>query len=105
MGHVMKPPSTVDPAAPPSAPASRSVPPGSPAPGPSGADVPTAAGATAPPTLWTRLGAPPRGPLLIGLAASLMMVVGAFGAGGVLIRDPLLTNSVIGFWRSLGVLP
>jgi alpha-1,6-mannosyltransferase len=95
----MKPPSTVDPAAPPSAPASRSVPPGSPAPGPSGADVPAAAGTTAPPTLWTRLGAPPRGPLLIGLAASLMMVVGAFGAGGVLIRDPLLTNSVIGFWR------
>ncbi len=28
-----------------------------------------------------------------------MMVVGAFGAGGVLVRDPLLTNSVIGFWR------
>jgi alpha-1,6-mannosyltransferase len=50
--------------------------------------------------VWrTRLGSPPRRPLLIGLAGALMMVVGGFGAGGVLIRDPLLTNSALGFWR------
>jgi alpha-1,6-mannosyltransferase len=46
-----------------------------------------------------RFGAPPRGPLLTGLVGSLMMVVGGFGAGGVLVRDPLLTNSALGFWR------
>jgi alpha-1,6-mannosyltransferase len=27
------------------------------------------------------------------------MVIGGFGAGGVLIHDPLLSNSPIGFWR------
>ncbi|MFC4943466.1 polyprenol phosphomannose-dependent alpha 1,6 mannosyltransferase MptB [Pseudonocardia sp. GCM10023141] len=47
----------------------------------------------------TRLGHPPRRPLLLGLLASLMMLVGSFGAGGVLVRDPLLTNSALGFWR------
>ncbi|GAA5119385.1 polyprenol phosphomannose-dependent alpha 1,6 mannosyltransferase MptB [Pseudonocardia adelaidensis] len=46
-----------------------------------------------------RFGNPARGPLLLGLAASLMLLVGGFGAGGVLIHDPLLTNSPIGFWR------
>jgi alpha-1,6-mannosyltransferase len=46
-----------------------------------------------------RFGAPPRGPLLLGLAASLLMVLGGFGAGGILIRDPVLTNSAVGFWR------
>lgn len=46
-----------------------------------------------------RLGCPPRGPLLLGLLASLMLVVGGFGAGGVLVRDPLLSNSALGFWR------
>ncbi len=45
------------------------------------------------------MGGAPRGPLLLGLAAAVMMVVGAFGAGGVLVRDPLLTNSPLGFWR------
>ncbi|HYH32699.1 MAG TPA: polyprenol phosphomannose-dependent alpha 1,6 mannosyltransferase MptB [Pseudonocardia sp.] len=44
-------------------------------------------------------GHPPRGPLLMGLAASLLMVVGGFGAGGVLVHDPVLTNSPLGFWR------
>ncbi|WP_308259260.1 polyprenol phosphomannose-dependent alpha 1,6 mannosyltransferase MptB [Pseudonocardia sp. H11422] len=53
----------------------------------------------APRGLRARLGAPPRGPLLLGLCASLLMVVGAFGAGGILVRDPLLTNSALGFWR------
>jgi hypothetical protein len=46
-----------------------------------------------------RFGAPPPGPLLLGLAASLLMVVGGFGAGGILVSDPLLTNSPLGFWR------
>jgi alpha-1,6-mannosyltransferase len=46
-----------------------------------------------------RFGNPPRRPLLIGLLGSLMLPVGGFGAGGVLVRDPLMTNSVIGFWR------
>jgi alpha-1,6-mannosyltransferase len=46
-----------------------------------------------------RFGRPARGPLLMGLAASLMLVIGGFGAGGVLVHDPLLTNSPLGFWR------
>ena len=46
-----------------------------------------------------RLGRPSRRPLLLGLGASLMMLVGSFGAGGVLVRDPILTNSALGFWR------
>ena len=47
----------------------------------------------------SRFGNPPRGPLLLGLAGSLLMVLGGFGAGGILIRDPILTNSPLGFWR------
>jgi alpha-1,6-mannosyltransferase len=46
-----------------------------------------------------RFGAPPRGPLLTGLAASLLMMIGGFGGGGILLRDPILTNSPLGFWR------
>ena len=46
-----------------------------------------------------RFGTPPRGPLLTGLAGSLLTVVGGFGAGGILVRDPVLTNSALGFWR------
>ena len=46
-----------------------------------------------------RFGNPPRRPLVIGLLGALMLLVGGFGAGGVLVRDPLMTNSVIGFWR------
>ncbi len=52
------------------------------------------------PVYWRdRLGHPPRGPLLLGLTGSLLMLVGGFGAGGVLVRDPVLTNSTFGFWR------
>lgn len=46
-----------------------------------------------------RLGRPSRGPLLLGLVASVMMVLGSFGAGGVLLHDPILSNSPLGFWR------
>ncbi len=56
-------------------------------------------GSTAPRTWRARLGDPPRGPLLTGLIASLLMVLGGFGAGGVLVDDPVLTNSPLGFWR------
>ncbi len=45
------------------------------------------------------LGRPPRRVLLQGLAGALMLLAGGFGAGGVLVRDPLMTNSAIGFWR------
>jgi alpha-1,6-mannosyltransferase len=63
----------------------------------SGTPQATAPGARAP---WrARLGSPPRATLLMGLAASVLMVVGGFGAGGVLVRDPVLTNSPLGFWR------
>ncbi|MDF3051835.1 MAG: hypothetical protein K0R87_3473 [Pseudonocardia sp.] len=51
------------------------------------------------PQRGVRFGNPPRGPLLLGLAASLLMVIGGFGGGGILIRDPILTNSALGFWR------
>jgi alpha-1,6-mannosyltransferase len=46
-----------------------------------------------------RFGRPPRRPLLMGLAGALLLVIGGFGAGGVLIHDPVLTNSPLGFWR------
>jgi alpha-1,6-mannosyltransferase len=46
-----------------------------------------------------RFGNPPRRPLLMGLLASVLLLVGGFGAGGVLVRDPIMTNSPIGFWR------
>lgn len=51
------------------------------------------------PTLLARLGGPPRLPLLLGFAAAVMLVLGGFGAGGVLVHDPVLTNSPLGFWR------
>jgi alpha-1,6-mannosyltransferase len=113
MDRVMKPPSPVDGSALPealpgaastehaSAPVAASAEAG-PAPGGESADQaqPADAGGSASGSVWrTRLGNPPRRPLLIGLAGALMMVVGGFGAGGVLVRDPLLTNSALGFWR------
>ncbi len=110
MGRVMKPPSTVEGAAPPGAAAGASQrdapsnvadPASTAGAGPAGAPDTgsTEAGSTGPLSWRARLGRPPRGPLLLGLSASLMMVIGGFGAGGVLVRDPILTNSVIGFWR------
>lgn len=54
----------------------------------------------APARSWgARFGHPPRGPLLMGLTAAVMLVIGGFGAGGVLVRDPLMTDSSVGFWR------
>ncbi|WP_300018634.1 polyprenol phosphomannose-dependent alpha 1,6 mannosyltransferase MptB [Pseudonocardia sp.] len=64
----------------------------------SGGTPPRPASGEAPPRR-SRLGDPPRATLLIGVAASVLMLVGGFGAGGVLVRDPLLTNSPLGFWR------
>jgi alpha-1,6-mannosyltransferase len=52
-----------------------------------------------PPRAAGRFGNPPRLPLLTGFAGALLMLVGAFGAGGILKRDPVLTNSALGFWR------
>ncbi|HZG90167.1 MAG TPA: polyprenol phosphomannose-dependent alpha 1,6 mannosyltransferase MptB, partial [Pseudonocardia sp.] len=56
-------------------------------------------GRAAPVAARSRFGDPPRGSLLLGLTASLLMLLGSFGAGGVLVHDPLLTNSPLGFWR------
>jgi alpha-1,6-mannosyltransferase len=98
MDRVMKPPSPVDgPTLPDTAADSAAAPSGAPA----ILDVPPPAGAApAVRRSWRdRFGHPPRGPLLLGLTASLMLVIGGFGAGGVLVHDPLLTNSLIGFWR------
>ncbi|MGE3287963.1 MAG: polyprenol phosphomannose-dependent alpha 1,6 mannosyltransferase MptB [Pseudonocardia sp.] len=50
-------------------------------------------------TVLRRLGAPPRTPLLLGLIAAVLLVVGGYGAGGTLVTDPLLTNTALGFWR------
>ncbi len=50
-------------------------------------------------TLRDRLGRPPRGILLLGFTGAVLMALGGYGAGGVLVRDPLLTNSALGFWR------
>ena len=43
-----------------------------------------------------RFGNPPRRPLLMGLLAALMLLVGGFGAGGVLVRDPYPGNIIPG---------
>ncbi|MGZ8749992.1 MAG: polyprenol phosphomannose-dependent alpha 1,6 mannosyltransferase MptB [Pseudonocardia sp.] len=61
--------------------------------------APVEGGPAAPARPRSRFGAPPRGPLLTGLVASLLLMIGGFGGGGVLVRDPILTNSAVGFWR------
>lgn len=74
---------------------------------PAAVDVPaqsTSAGsdpaASAPRATWRdRFGHPPRGILLLGLTGAVLMALGGFGAGGVLVRDPVLTDSALGFWR------
>jgi alpha-1,6-mannosyltransferase len=99
MDRVMKPPATVEGTAPEHAPRLDGSSESAAASGSTSPHrMPTVVGVPSP-SRWSRLGEPPRGPLLLGLVATLMMVVGGFGAGGVLVRDPVLTNSVIGFWR------
>src|SRR5690349_6191995 len=61
--------------------------------------APPTDGDAAPERPRSRFGAPPRGPLVTGLVASLLMMIGGFGGGGILVRDPILTNSPVGFWR------
>jgi alpha-1,6-mannosyltransferase len=46
-----------------------------------------------------RLGSPRPKPLLIGFLGSLLMGFGALGAGGVLVRDPILTGTPLAAWR------
>jgi alpha-1,6-mannosyltransferase len=49
--------------------------------------------------VWAVLGSPRRKPLLLGLLGSLLMAVGGFGAGGVLVHDPVLTGTPLAAWR------
>jgi alpha-1,6-mannosyltransferase len=49
--------------------------------------------------LADRLGRPPRGVLLLGLAGTVLMLIGAPGGGGIPVRDPVLGNSWLSFWR------
>ncbi|WP_370588675.1 polyprenol phosphomannose-dependent alpha 1,6 mannosyltransferase MptB [Pseudonocardia sp. C8] len=49
--------------------------------------------------LGDRLGRPPRRTLLLGLAGTLLMFLGAPGGGGIPMRDPLLGDSWLSFWR------
>lgn len=46
-----------------------------------------------------RLGSPPRGILLLGLAGTVLMFLGSFGGGGIPMRDPVIGNSALSFWR------
>ncbi|HEY4007943.1 MAG TPA: polyprenol phosphomannose-dependent alpha 1,6 mannosyltransferase MptB [Pseudonocardia sp.] len=46
-----------------------------------------------------RLGSPGLKPLLLGLAGSLVLVIGGLGAGGVLVHDPILNNTPLAAWR------
>jgi alpha-1,6-mannosyltransferase len=98
MDRVMKPPSPVDGSTLPDTAAERAA-------APSGApdilDVPPPVEpAPAVRRSWRdQLGHPASRPLLLGLTAALMLLIGGFGAGGVLVHDPVLTNSPLGFWR------
>jgi alpha-1,6-mannosyltransferase len=94
MDRVMKPPSPVDGSTLPDTAAERAA-------APDILDVPpTVEPGPAVRRSWRdRFGHPARRPLLLGLTAALMLLVGGFGAGGVLVHDPLLTNSPLGFWR------
>jgi alpha-1,6-mannosyltransferase len=99
MDRVMKPPSPVDGSTLPDTAAERAAAPDG---APDILDVPPPVEArpAAVRRSWRdRFGHPARRPLLLGLTASLMLLVGGFGAGGVLVHDPVLTNSALGFWR------
>ena len=49
--------------------------------------------------LADRIGRPPRGTLMLGLTGAVLMLVGAPGGGGIPMRDPILGNSWLSFWR------
>ncbi|MDQ4115586.1 MAG: polyprenol phosphomannose-dependent alpha 1,6 mannosyltransferase MptB, partial [Actinomycetota bacterium] len=46
-----------------------------------------------------RLGRPGLRTPALGFAGSVLMLVGGFGSGGTLLRDPILGNSAFSFWR------
>src|SRR5262245_53656722 len=46
-----------------------------------------------------RLGRPSVRTLALGFAGSVLMLIGGFGSGGTLLRDPILGNSAFSFWR------
>jgi alpha-1,6-mannosyltransferase len=98
MDRVMKPPSPVDGSTLPDTAAERAAAPAG-APDILDAPSPVEPGPAARRSWRDRLGHPARRPLLMGLAAALMLLIGGFGAGGVLVHDPVLSNSPIGFWR------
>jgi alpha-1,6-mannosyltransferase len=55
--------------------------------------------APAPPVWWQRLGRPARKPMLLGFLGSVVLAIGALGAGGVLIHDPVLEGTPLVAWR------
>ena len=61
--------------------------------------VVTRADGDRPSDLAGRFGRPPLGTLALGFAGSVLMLVGGFGSGGTLLRDPVLGNSSLSFWR------
>jgi alpha-1,6-mannosyltransferase len=62
-------------------------------------ELTAAPSASAPPGWWLRLGSPARKPMLLGFLGSVVLAVGALGAGGVLIHDPVLEGTPLVAWR------
>lgn len=83
----------------PSPPLPRPADPGPAVPAGDASDPRDGAPASSRPGLVDRLGRPPRGVLLLGLAGTVLMFLGAPGGGGIPMRDPLLGNSWLSFWR------
>jgi alpha-1,6-mannosyltransferase len=48
---------------------------------------------------WQFLGRPAVKPLLVGFLGSVILAIGGFGAGGVLVHDPLLEGTPLVAWR------
>jgi alpha-1,6-mannosyltransferase len=74
-----------------------------PLPRPDAPDAVTDARPDGEPSRWDeladRLGRPSVRTLALGFAGSVLMLVGGFGSGGTLLRDPILGNSALSFWR------